>query len=209
MNVLRISSMLFLVFAIGVFSKTPNKQEAVSNDTLANTMEGTIVSVDAEKNMLVLKAKIYREDTLHIDKASVIKAGNKPIKINDLIANSGVKVHYKMNAGKKTASHIFAKPADGFLPDTTKLGENVLVAEGTISMIDQNKTFLTIRAPLEQEYIFSIDPKAEIKSGLQSIPMKDLKPTYSVNIKYWTKDSKKVASSIVHKPQETKTGKSK
>jgi hypothetical protein len=200
MNILRISSMLFLVFSIGVFSKTPNKQEAANSDTLMKMVEGTIVSVDAEKNMLVLKAKIYREDTLHIDKASVIKAGNKPIKIDELSANSGVKVRYKMNAGKKTASHIFAISSDGLFPDTAKSGENVLIAEGTVSSIDQNKAFLIIRAPIEQEYIFSIDPRAEIKSGLQTIPMKDLKPTYSVNIKYSTKDSKKVASSIVHKP---------
>jgi hypothetical protein len=204
MNILRSYMVVIMVLISGVSAKTNSKPDAANGITDPKIVEGNIVSVDVEKNSLVLKARIYREDSIHVDKASVIIVGNKPSTIEDLKQNSDVKVRYKMNSGKKSAARISIKSGNGFLPDTTELGENILIAEGTISSIDKNKTFLILQAAMEKEYLFSIDPRAEIKSGLQTVPIKDLKPNYSVNIKYSTNGSKKVAYSIIHNPLAVK-----
>jgi hypothetical protein len=204
MNTLRSYMLVIMVLIAGLSAKTNPKQDTAKGNTTSKIVEGNIVSVDVDKNSLVLKARIYREDSIHVDKGSVLVVGNKPSTIEDLEANSDVKVRYKMNSGKKSATRISIKSGEGFLPDTTELGENILIAEGSISSIDKNKTFLILKAPMEKEYIFSIDPRAEIKSGLQTVPIKDLKPNYSVNIKYSTNGSKKVAYSIIHNPLTVK-----
>ena len=73
-------------------------------------VSGTITSVDAIGNVLIVKAK-KAEDTVNVDTTTVIKAGGKKVTLAELITGSPVTVNYKMSEGKKIAVKIMEKVA--------------------------------------------------------------------------------------------------
>jgi hypothetical protein len=76
----------------------------------APTLSGTVASVDAIGNMLVVKVG-KKDDTLSVDSATVIKSAGKEVKLADLASGAKVTVTYKSEAGKKVATKITEKAA--------------------------------------------------------------------------------------------------
>ena len=71
---------------------------------------GTIVSVDAIANTVIIKTK-KAEDTLTVNDKTVIKDAGKVVALADLKADTKVNASYKMDEGKKLAVKIATKPA--------------------------------------------------------------------------------------------------
>jgi hypothetical protein len=71
---------------------------------------GTVVSVDAIANTVIIKCK-KAEDTLTVNEKTVIKASGKVVALADLKADTKVNASYKMEEGKKVAVKITEKPA--------------------------------------------------------------------------------------------------
>jgi len=181
-----------------IFAQTNETAIPESNsDGYAKIFEGTISSVDIENNTLVLKAKVTYEDTIHIDKNAIIRTGSAVSSRRDLNPHVIVQAHYEIKNGAKLATVVLTRPDVSFLPDTTELGNSVLIAEGTIRSIDPSRTLMIIQAPLEREYVFSLDPKTIIKSGIRPIPLKDLKPSSSVKVSFTEKGARKIAKSVI------------
>jgi len=178
--------------------------KALPNDSqtesFAKIVEGVISSVDIENNTLVMSARITQEDTIHLDKNSIIKAESTVSDRKDLNQSSIVTAQYEIKNGAKLATVVVKHANVSFLPDTTGIGENVLIAEGTIHYINPSKTFMVIAASLEREYIFSLDSTSIIKSGKNPAALKDLKPRYTAKVGYSEKGSRKTVSSIILKP---------
>jgi hypothetical protein len=162
--------------------------------SMAKIIEGTIMSINIDQNMFVMKARISKVDTLHLGNSAIIKAGPVSATRKDLKPNSYIKAGYEMKKGEKQATYIMTFPEGSFRPDTSELGKNSLIAEGTISSINEAGTIMIISAPLEKEYIFSLDSAAVIKSGKKSIQLKDLKPYGDIKAKYSEKASGKTVS---------------
>ena len=80
-------------------AKAPAKKEA------AVKVMGSIVSVDAIANTVIIKTK-KAEDTLTVNDKTVIKVGGKVVALADLKADTKVKASYKMEDGKKVAEKI-------------------------------------------------------------------------------------------------------
>jgi hypothetical protein len=176
-----------LIFVIAAFYFAQSKENPPENDqtiSKGKIVDGTITSIDIEHNMFVMKTKITKVDTLHLDKSAIIKAGHVVAGRKDLKPDNHVKANYEMKKGKKVATRVLTYPEGSFLPDTSDLGKNVLIAEGTIHSINENGTMMVLKAPLEKEYIFSLDPDAVIKSGLKHVPLKDLQPNYEIRVIY-------------------------
>jgi hypothetical protein len=170
-----------------------DKRQAVSAGSM---MEGIIMSTDIEHNAFVMKTLITRTDTIHIGKSAIIKAGRHVAGRKDLKPENYVKAKYELEKGKKVATSILTYPEGSFLSDTTDLGKSVLIAEGTIQSVDETGSMMVLKAPLEKEYIFSLDPDAVIKSGMKHIPLKDLQPNYEIKVIYSEKGSRNIATSI-------------
>ena len=75
------------------------KKEATS------TISGTVVSVDAIANTIIVKVK-KGEDTLSVEAGAKITQGKKEITLGDIKADESVTVTTKMVDGKKVATHI-------------------------------------------------------------------------------------------------------
>jgi hypothetical protein len=71
----------------------------------AKIVTGTLISVDAVANTIVVKVK-KAEDTISVDAAAKIMSGKKAVALADLKVNSKVSVTWKMVDGKKVASKI-------------------------------------------------------------------------------------------------------
>ncbi|MDD5674931.1 MAG: hypothetical protein PHC61_12245 [Chitinivibrionales bacterium] len=71
----------------------------------AKMVMGTVVSVDAVANTIIVKTK-KGEDTLSVDAAAKIMSGKKAITLGDLKADAKVVVSCKMVEGKKVATKI-------------------------------------------------------------------------------------------------------
>ena len=189
----------FIFLLISVFSSTQSKEnspdthQTVSSGTM---MEGTIMSTDIEHNAFVMKTLITRMDTIHIGKSAIIKAGHAGAGRKDLEADNHVKASYEIKKGKKIATSILTYPEGSFLSDTTDLGKSVLIAEGTIQSVDETGSMIVLKAPLEKEYIFSLDPDAVIKSNKKNIPLKDLQPNYEIRVIYSERGSRNIATSV-------------
>lgn len=168
------------------FQKTPS----------GKIIDGSISSVDIEHNMFVMKTRITKIDTIHLNKSAVIKSGRVVAGRKDLKPDKYVKANYEIIQGKKFATAIVTYPEGSFLPDTTELGKDVLIAEGTIQSIDDTGTVMVLKAPIEKEYIFTLDPGAIIRSGKKSIPLMDLKPNYEIQVIYSEKGSRNIATSV-------------
>lgn len=197
---LSLAAIFIITILHGVQSQAilPDNLKSIST---GNLIEGTLVSIDIEQNMFVMKAKINEVDTLRLDNSAVIKAGPRIAARKDLRPNKYVKANFELIKGEKHATSISLFPANSFLPDTTELGQNVLIAEGTIESVDPAGTMMVIKAPLAKEYIFSLDPAATIKSGGKHLRLKDLKPNNDIKVKYSEKGHRNVATSVVAEPK--------
>jgi hypothetical protein len=80
------------------------KKEALKSVT------GTVVSVDAVANTIIVKAK-KGEDTLSVESGAKITSGKKEITLGDIKADANVTVKFKVVDGKKTATTISEKAA--------------------------------------------------------------------------------------------------
>lgn len=111
-----------LIFTGAAFAQEPTKS-AAPKAPAAKTITGTVSSVDAIGNTLIVKTK-KAEDTLAVDSATTIKENGKDIKLADLAAGTNVSVTYKMVDGKKIATKVKkvakAKAPAAAKPDTTK-----------------------------------------------------------------------------------------
>lgn len=187
---------ILLIAVFHCIQSKENPPDTHQTVPLGTMMEGTIMSTDIEHNAFVMKTLITKMDTLHIDKSAVIKAGRRVAARKDLKPESYIKAGYEMEKGKKVATNIMTYPEGSFLSDTTDLGKSVLIAEGTIQSVDETGSMLVLRAPLEKEYIFSLDPDAVIKSGIKRVPLKDLQPNYEIRVIYSEKGSRNIATSV-------------
>ena len=75
------------------------KKEAVKK------LMGTVVSVDAIANTIIVKVK-KGEDTLSVEAGAKITQGKKEITLGDIKADESVTVTTKLVDGKKVATHI-------------------------------------------------------------------------------------------------------
>jgi len=80
------------------------KKEAVKS------ISGTVVSVDAVANTIIVKVK-KGEDTLSVEAGAKIVSGKKEITLGDIKADAGVTVSFKVVDGKKVATKISEKAA--------------------------------------------------------------------------------------------------
>lgn len=71
---------------------------------------GTVVSVDAIGNTIIIKTK-KAEDTLTVNEKTTILVGGATVALADLKADTRVKADYKMEEGKKVAIKIAEKSA--------------------------------------------------------------------------------------------------
>ncbi|MGB7568501.1 MAG: hypothetical protein WBM07_11620, partial [Chitinivibrionales bacterium] len=133
---------------------------------------------------------------LHIDKSAIIRAGRTVTGRKDLTPDKYVKANYEIIKGEKHATGVLIYPEGSFLPDTAELGKDVLIAEGTIQSINDSGNVMLLKAPLEKEYVFSLDPAAVIKSGKKIVPLKELKPMYEIRVIYSEKGSRNFATSV-------------
>jgi len=71
----------------------------------ASTIMGSVVSVDAIANTIIVKVK-KGEDTISVESGAKIMSGKKEIALGDIKADAKVTVTCKMVDGKKVASKI-------------------------------------------------------------------------------------------------------
>jgi hypothetical protein len=76
----------------------------------ASTVMGSVVSVDAIANTIIVKVK-KGEDTISVESGAKIMSGKKEIALGDIKADAKVTVTCKMVDGKKVASKIVEKAA--------------------------------------------------------------------------------------------------
>jgi hypothetical protein len=88
----------------------PAKAEKKAPAAKPIELKGTIVSVDAIGNSIVVKGK-KADDTLSVTPETKILSGKKAVALGDLKAESSVTVSYKVEEGKKIATAITEKAA--------------------------------------------------------------------------------------------------
>ena len=98
------ASMLFAQEAAPAKAEKTAKKEAVKS------ISGTVVSVDAVANTIIVKVKKV-EDTLTVEAGAKIVSGKKEITLGDIKADAGVTVSFKVVDGKKVATKISEKAA--------------------------------------------------------------------------------------------------
>ena len=83
----------------------PAKAEKAAKKEAVKKIMGTVVSVDAIANTIIVKVK-KGEDTLSVEAGAKITSGKKEITLGDIKADESVTVTCKMVDGKKVATHI-------------------------------------------------------------------------------------------------------
>jgi hypothetical protein len=86
----------------------PAKAEKGAKKEVVKTVVGTVVSVDAVANQIIVKTK-KAEDTLSVEAGAKIMSGKKEIALADIKTDASVTVHYKVVDGKKVATKIMEK----------------------------------------------------------------------------------------------------
>jgi hypothetical protein len=89
----------------------PKAEKAAKKEAVKKIM-GTVVSVDAIANTIIVKVK-KGEDTLSVESGAKITQGKKEITLGDIKADESVTVTCKMVDGKKVATHIAVATAKG------------------------------------------------------------------------------------------------
>ena len=99
-----------LVFAQATTAPAAPSKAKAAPAAAVKVINGTIVSVDAIGNTVIIKtAKV--EDTLSVTDSTKIKVGGKEGKIGDLTTDMKVTAQYKKEEGKKVAVKISEKKA--------------------------------------------------------------------------------------------------
>jgi hypothetical protein len=98
------ASMLFAQEAAAPKAEKGAKKETVK------TVIGSVVSVDAVANTIIVKVK-KAEDTLSVEAGAKILSGKKDIVLGDIKTDASVTVHFKVVDGKKVATKIVEKTA--------------------------------------------------------------------------------------------------
>ena len=98
------ASLLFAQEAAPAKAAKGAKKEAVK------TVTGTVVSVDAVANTIIVKVK-KAEDTISVEAGAKITSGKKDITLGDIKTDASVTVKCKMVDGKKVATSISEKAA--------------------------------------------------------------------------------------------------
>jgi hypothetical protein len=98
------------LFAQAATTPAPAGAKSTTTAKKAPSLSGTVASVDAIGNTLVIKVG-KKDDTLSVDSATVIKSAGKEVKLADLASGAKVTVAYKSEAGKKVATKITEKSA--------------------------------------------------------------------------------------------------
>jgi hypothetical protein len=88
----------------------PVKAEKAAKKEAASVVKGTVVSVDAIANTIVVKAK-KGEETISVEAGAKIKSGKADVALGDIKADAKVAVTCKMVDGKKVATQIVETPA--------------------------------------------------------------------------------------------------
>jgi hypothetical protein len=87
----------------------PKAPKAAKKDA-AKTAIGTVVSVDAVANTIIVKTK-KAEDTISVDTTTKITSGKAKVALGDIKTDANVTVKYKVVEGKKVAVSINEKAA--------------------------------------------------------------------------------------------------
>jgi hypothetical protein len=103
--VLACTSLLLAQEATAPAAAAPTK---VAKKVAPSTVIGTVVSVDAIANTIIVKTK-KAEDTLSVEAGAKIMSGKKEITLGDLKADAKVTVSCKVVDGKKVATKIVEK----------------------------------------------------------------------------------------------------
>jgi hypothetical protein len=103
--VLACTSLLLAQEAVAPAAAAPAK---VAKKAAPSTVIGTVVSVDAIANTIIVKTK-KAEDTLSVEAGAKIMSGKKEITLGDLKADAKVTVSCKVVDGKKVATKIVEK----------------------------------------------------------------------------------------------------
>ena len=88
----------------------PAKAEKAAKKEATTVVKGTVVSVDAIANSIVVKAK-KGEETISVETGAKIMSGKKEIALGDIKADAKVAVTCKMVDGKNVATKIVETPA--------------------------------------------------------------------------------------------------
>ena len=93
----------FTGMVIAAEPAAPAKQAA----TKGEVFRGTVVSVDALANSLVvMNKKTNKEETFQVDASTKIQSAGKECKLTDIKKDQKVGVHYKVEGDKKIATLI-------------------------------------------------------------------------------------------------------
>jgi hypothetical protein len=104
MLVVLLAATAFLFAQEAAPAAAPKAEKAAKKEAVKKLM-GTVVSVDAIANTIIVKVK-KGEDTLSVEAGAKITHGKKEITLGDIKADESVTVTTKMVDGKKVATHI-------------------------------------------------------------------------------------------------------
>ncbi|HUI91154.1 MAG TPA: hypothetical protein VLX68_02800 [Chitinivibrionales bacterium] len=108
--VLACASFVLAQEAAAPAAAAPAKAEKGAKKEATTVVTGTVVSVDAIANTIVVKAK-KGEETISVETTTKIKSGKADVQLGDIKADAKVKVTCKMVDGKKVATQIVETPA--------------------------------------------------------------------------------------------------
>jgi hypothetical protein len=116
---MKLSKVLVAVLACASFilaqeaaapAAAPAKAEKGAKKEATTVVKGTVVSVDAIANTIVVKAK-KGEETISVEAGAKIKSGKADVALGDIKADAKVAVTCKTVDGKKVATMIVETPA--------------------------------------------------------------------------------------------------
>jgi len=104
---MKLARMLVVLLAATafLFAQEAAPAAAPKSAKTVKKLMGTVVSVDAIANTIIVKVK-KGEDTLSVEAGAKITQGKKEITLGDIKADESVTVTTKMVDGKKVATHI-------------------------------------------------------------------------------------------------------
>ncbi len=98
------------LFAQAATTEAAPKAEKAAKKEAASTISGSVVSVDAIANTIIVKVK-KAEDTVSVEAGAKILSGKKEIALGDIKADAKVTITTKVVDGKKVATKIVEKAA--------------------------------------------------------------------------------------------------
>jgi hypothetical protein len=116
---MKLSKVLVAVLACASFilaqeaaapAAAPAKADKAAKKEATTVVKGTVVSVDAIANTIVVKAK-KGEETISVEAGAKIKSGKADVALGDIKADAKVAVTCKTVDGKKVATQIVETPA--------------------------------------------------------------------------------------------------